>query len=210
MSILQNARPALAATMLLAIPALAQAAPLKVVNVGAPAVNCVYNTSCTIVVSDTIGAIPLPGITGSARLQSRTFTGAAGAAGAPAATKHGFEYRVDLTQAVGVGSIPCVSSLTFDFGPITKLPYIKGGPVADIYVVTSGGLGSVGIASADRVGNVTTIIFSKPICAGSRPAKGETNYFFGLTAPKVPKMTTAQMQITGGALVNVPARVPNH
>jgi hypothetical protein len=103
-----------------------------------------------------------------------------------------------------------VSSLTFDFGPITKLPYIKGGPVADIYVVTSGGLSSVGIASADRVGNVTTIIFSKPICAGSSTAKGETSYFFGLTAPKVPKMTTAQMQITGGALVNVPARVPNH
>jgi hypothetical protein len=68
MSILQNARPTLAATMLLAIPALAQAAPLKVVNVGTPAVNCVYNTSCTIVVSDTIGNIPLPGISGTARL----------------------------------------------------------------------------------------------------------------------------------------------
>jgi hypothetical protein len=157
MRILPNARPALAAAMLLAMPALAQAAPLKVINVGAPAVNCVYNTSCTIVVSDTIGNIPLPGISGTARLQSRTFTGATGA---PAATKHEFEYRADLTQAVGVGSIPCVSSLTFDFRPITKLPYIKGGPVADIYVVTSGGLGSVGIASADRVGNVTTIIFS--------------------------------------------------
>ena len=179
----------------------------SVVNVGAPAVNCVYNTSCTIVVSDTIGNIPLPGISGTTRLQSRTFTGATGA---PAATKHEFEYRSDLTQAVGVGSIPCVSSLTFDFRPITKLPYIKGGPVADIYVVTSGGLGSVGIASADRVGNVTTIIFSKPICAGSSSAKGKTSYFFGLTAPTAPKMTTAQMQITGGALVNVPARVPTH
>jgi hypothetical protein len=75
MRILQNARPALAAAMLLAMPALAQAAPLKVVIVGAPAVNCVYNTSCTIVVSDTIGNIPLPGISDTARPRSSTFTG---------------------------------------------------------------------------------------------------------------------------------------
>src|ERR1700690_1460306 len=198
MGILQNARPTLAAAILMAMPALAQAVPLKVVDVGAPAINCVFNTSCKIVVNDTIGAIPLPGIMGTARLQSRSFNGAAGA---PAATKFGYLYRVDLTQAAGVGAIPCVSNLKLDFGPITKLPYVPGGGVEEVYVVTSGGLGSIGIASADRVGNVTTLTFSKPVCAGSSAGKGDTSFFFGLAAPKVPKPSTAQMQITGGTLV---------
>jgi hypothetical protein len=207
MSVLQNARPTLAAAMLLAMPALAQAVPLKVVNVGAPAINCVFNTSCTIVANDSIGAIPLPGITGSARLQSRTFTGAAGT---PGAGQTGYIYRVDLTQAVGVGNIACISTLTLDFGPITKLPYVPGGGVAEVYVITSGGLGNVGVASAERVGNLTTFTFSKPVCAGASAGKGDTTYFFGLAAPKAPKPSTAQIQITGGALVYVPARVPNH
>jgi hypothetical protein len=38
----------------------AQAQVLTVVEVGAPAVNCVFNPSCTITVSDTVGFIPLP------------------------------------------------------------------------------------------------------------------------------------------------------
>ena len=38
----------------------AQAQVLTVVEVGAPAVNCVFNPSCTINVSDTVGFIPLP------------------------------------------------------------------------------------------------------------------------------------------------------
>ena len=207
MRILKNLRSVIVAAALMTLAGAARATPLKVVNVAAPAINCVFNTKCVIVVNDTIGAIPLPGISGTARLQSRAFTGAAGA---PAATKYGLEYRVDLTQAVAAGSVPCVSNLKLDFGPITKLPYLPGGGVSEVYVVTSGGLGSIGIASADRVGNVTTLTFSKPVCAGSSAGKGETSFFFGLTAPEAPKVSTAQMQITGGALVNVPARVPNH
>ena len=207
MKILKNLRSVMATAALMTVAGVAQATPLKAVNVAAPAINCVFNTSCTITVNDTIGAIPLPGITGIARLQSRAFTGATGT---PAATKFGLEYRVDLTQAVAFGSIPCVSTLKLDFGPITKLPYLPGGGVSEDYVVTSGGLGSIGIASADRVGNVTTLTFSKPVCAGSSAGKGETSFFFGLTAPKAPKVSTAQMQITGGALINVPVRVPNH
>ena len=45
---------AAAAALLLASPgALAQL--LTVVEVNAPAVNCVFNTTCTITVSDTVG-----------------------------------------------------------------------------------------------------------------------------------------------------------
>jgi hypothetical protein len=207
MSILQNARTYLTAAVLLAMLAEAQASPLKVVNVGAPAVNCVFSVKCTMVVNDTVGNITVPGISGTARLQSREFTGEAPA---PGAGKHGYLYRVDLTQAVGVGNIPCVSSLTLDFGPITKLPYAGAGAVEDVYVITTGGIGSVGLASADRVGNVTTFTFSKPVCAGASAGKGDTSFFFGLTGPKPPKEIVGHLQVAGGPMVAVAARVPNH
>jgi hypothetical protein len=54
----------------------AHAQVLKVVEVAAPAVNCVFRTSCAVTVDDTDGNILLPTIAvGTAWLQSRTFHG---------------------------------------------------------------------------------------------------------------------------------------
>ena len=57
MAIMQSMR--WAGAVALATLSLAHAAPLTVVQVAAPAVNCVFNASCTITVSDTTGKIPL-------------------------------------------------------------------------------------------------------------------------------------------------------
>jgi hypothetical protein len=54
---------------------IASAAPLTVVSVTAPDINCLFETDCTIVVTDTVGTLALPSATGTARLQSRTFVG---------------------------------------------------------------------------------------------------------------------------------------
>jgi len=68
---------ALAAVSLLARSAATQ--PLTVVEVSAPAINCVFNASCKITVSDTTGNILLPTVgAGTAWLQSRTFAGQPG------------------------------------------------------------------------------------------------------------------------------------
>ena len=68
-----------AAAVVLSVLA-AQAQPLTVVEVNAPAVNCVFHPACTITVSDSVGFIPLPYLAAprTAFLQSRTFSGAAG------------------------------------------------------------------------------------------------------------------------------------
>jgi hypothetical protein len=102
-----------------------------------------------------------------------------------------------------------VTKLKLDFGPVSKFHYKTGGPLADVFVITSGGLGTVGIASADMVGNVITFTFSAPVCPGASPGKGDTSFFFGLAAVKAPKAITAQVQV-GAAFVNVAARAPNH
>ncbi len=185
----------------------AAAGPLAVVTVAAPDINCVFNTTCKITVTDSGGDFAIPGMAGTARLQSRTFNGAKGA---PAAGKRGYMYRMNLTQAYGIVDIPCVNALKVDFGPIVKLQYNKAGGLDDVFVVTKGGLGTVGLASADQTGNVITFNFSKPVCAGGSPGKGDTSYFFGLTSNHAPKAITAQVQVVGGPLVRVAARAPNY
>src|SRR5918911_1681971 len=142
------------------------AAQLSIVTVNAPAINCVYETDCTVTVTDSVGAIPVPNLTsGAARLQSRTF---AGQQGAPAAGKTGYEYRIDLTSAVTDAEFSCVTDLTVDFGPVTKLQYNKSGPLDQVYVVTKGGIGKIGLWSAEQTGNIVTFPFTQPVCAGHR------------------------------------------
>ncbi len=173
--------------------------PLSIINVGAAAVNCVYDTACGFMVNDTVATIPI-GISGRAVLQTRTFTGAAGS---PAAGKTGYQYRVNLTGAVGSR---CVSALKLPFGPIVKLPYIPNGPYADIYVVVSGDLGTIGLADVDKSGDVIKFTFSKPVCASASPGNGESSLFFGLTADEPPKSAVATVDVPGAASVSVPAR----
>jgi hypothetical protein len=158
------------------VPAAAVAGPLTIVETSFPEVNCVFNPGCTITVTDSVGKIGLGTDSGAVRLQSRTFTGAAGT---PAAGKTGYMYRVDLTQ--GKGWVDCLVGLVVSFGPVLKLPYKKGSPAADVFVGTKGGLGSVSLKSAEQDGNVITFTFSKYLCLG------ETTFFFGLTSDKAPK-----------------------
>ena len=186
----------------------AVAAPLTVVTVAAPDINCVFETDCTIVVTDSVGNIAVPDTTGIARLQSRTFLGKAGA---PAAGKTGYEYRVDLTQASTPGDQACVSGLQVDFGPVTKLQYNKVGPTDDVFVVTKGGLGTIGLASADQTGNIITFTFSQPVCAADSSGPGKTTFFFGLASAQPPKAITAIVEAPGVFPgTDVKARGPNH
>jgi len=196
--------------LLLAIaPAVVQAATLSFVNVGAPAINCVFNTTCTVTVTDSVDIITVPaGVwAGTARLQSRTFVGAAGA---PGAGKTAYEYRVDLTQAVSNGEVPCVTDIAIDFGPVTKLQYNNAGPVDDVYVVTKGGLGTVGLYHVEQAGNIITFTFNQPVCAGPAPGTGHTSYFFGLASTFPPHAITAKVSVPGLEPIDVKARAPAH
>jgi len=168
------------------VPFAAEAGPLTIVNVGAPAVNCVFNPSCTITVTDSIGNFTPPGDSGSARLQSRTYVGVAPT---PGAGLGGYDYRVDLTSVQGAVAANCVKALSVDFGPVVPLPYSPKGKF-DVFVVTSGGLGSVGLASAVQTGTKIVFTFS-----GGGVCPGATSYFFGLasksTMPKPGKASLA-------------------
>ena len=51
------------------------------------------------------------------------------------------------------GSVDCLLGLVLDFGPVALLPY-KAGTSAHVYVVTQGGLGSIGIKTAEQDGSI--------------------------------------------------------
>ena len=205
MRIVRVAAGAVAALALGAAAARAQ--PLTVVEVNAPAVNCVFPPACTITVSDSVGFIPLPYLAApkTAFLQSRTFSGAAGT---PAAGKAGYMYRISLTQAAG--SADCLGGLVLNFGPALKLPYAPN-KVADMFVITSGGLGSVGVKSAERFGEVIVFDLAKTLCLGGGPNLANTTFFFGLAADTPAMATSAQIFSSGNPpLYSVDARVPSH
>jgi hypothetical protein len=193
--------------MLCTVAGVAGATSLSIVTVSAPEINCIYETDCTVTVTDTVANITLPSMTGNGRLQSRTF---AGKAGAPAAGKTGYEYRLDMTQATAIGDVACVTGLEVDFGPITKLQYNKAGPVDDVFVITKGGLGSIGLASAEQDRGVITFTFSQPVCAADTSGPGKTTFFFGLTSAHTPKGIVAKVEVPAFDPVDLKARAPNY
>jgi hypothetical protein len=176
---------------------------LKVVDVNAPAVNCIFDASCTVTVNDTTDTIPIPA-GGTNFFQSRTFTGKPGA---PASGLYAYEYRIDLRNAIGITYIPCIKSLTVEFGPmVSTLDYDGDGEADQVYVITSGGLGSVSLASAQRNGDNITFDFTSPVCAGGSPGTGQSTFFFGLVSTQPPQNITATVMGTDGDIYDVQGR----
>jgi hypothetical protein len=180
---------------------------LKVVTVAAPPVNCTFSLICNFIVTDSVGQLKLQNLDtpNTAWLQSRTFTGMAGT---PAAGITGYEYRLDMTQASG--ALQCVGGIVLNFGPISQLPF-KNNTLADVYVITEGGLGTIGLESAYQSGNVVTFNFSRFLCPSEPANAANTTFFFGLASVHPPTSTLAGVFVTASPpYYNVPARTPQH
>jgi hypothetical protein len=180
--------------------------PLKVVTVGAPAINCVFNPSCTVTVSDSSSSIPVGN--GAGFLQSRSFRGKAGA---PGQGRYAMLYRVDLRNAVVAPRTPNgIKTVTVDAGPVVgSLDYDKDGTADQVFVVTKGGLGTVGLASAvqDDAGKIT-FTFTTPVAAGTSPGAGQSSFFFGFASTLPPVASTAALVDQNNAGSAVAARSP--
>jgi hypothetical protein len=186
-------------------PFAVKAAALKVVNVSAPAINCVFNPTCTVTVNDTSDNIVMS-TGGTGFLQSRTYKGAAGS---PAAGLFAYEYRIDLRNAVGITAISCIDWMTISFGPVVGTLNYGGDAKPDqVFVITGGGIGSIGIASAVQTGSNIKFKFTVPVCTGGSPGKGDSSFFWGLVSKKPPQFVTATLHETGGVTHNVKARSP--
>ena len=195
----------LAASLVSLAPFAAQAAPLKIANVAAPAINCVFSTSCSVKVKDTKDDVPLSA-GGKGVLQSRTFKGAEGSL---AAGLFAYEYRLDLRDAVGKKTISCIDWISLSFGPVVSTLNYGGDALSDqVFVIASGGTGNIGLASAVQTRGTIRFTFKSPVCGGTSSGKGESSYFWGLVSTQPPKNITAVIHETRGATHVVKARSP--
>jgi hypothetical protein len=192
------------ALLLCLTPFAVQAAPLRVVNVSAPAINCVFNPTCTVTVNDTSDNIPMS-TGGTGFLQSRTYTGAPGA---PAPWANVYEYRIDLRNAVGATAISCIDWMRIDFKEVALLDFNGDSRPDQVFVVTGGGIGTIGLASAIQTGASIRFNFTSPICEGGAPGRGDSSFFWGLVSKTQPKFVMATLHEAGGATHSVKARAP--
>ena len=188
------------------LPSRAGAVPLSVVTVTAPDNFCAFEADCTVVVSSGVTNFAIPGAAGTGQLQLRTYPAKSGL---PPTIKQGYEYRLDRTQATTFVDASCVTGLEIDFGAVTKLQYNKIGPLDDVFVITKGGPGTIGLASAEQNGTVITFTFAQPVCAADDSAPGKGTFFFGLASTHTP---TAVSAIVEGPFdpIRVRAVGPNH
>ena len=185
----------------------AEAAPLKVVNVGAPAINCIFTTAspCAIGVSDASADVPVSG-GGTGRLQTRTFKGLAGS---PADGMFAYEYRLNLMDAVGATKVACIDWMSISFGPVVNtLDYDRDQKPDQVFVITKGGIGTIGLASAVQTADTIIFKFNQAVCQGSAPGKGDSSFFWGLVSKSPPKDVTAILHETGGETHVVKGRSP--
>ncbi len=184
----------------------AQAEVLRSVQVSAPAINCLFDPTCRIEVDDSIETLSI-GARGPRFLQSRTFRGKRGS---PAAGLWMYQYRIDLRNAEGILHMPCIDSLSLDSGSIVGTLDLDGDGKRgdDVFVVTRGGVGSIGLASAEKSGRTITFHFNASVCAGGRPGEGASTFFFGLISTHAPVQTTATILESTGRMSKVHARTP--
>jgi WD40 repeat protein len=176
-------------------------ADLRVAEVG-PEVNDVFSSTGTIEVDDLASPIAVPGATGDAFLQSRTFTGEPAS---PSGGLHGYEYRIALESLSAPLGTPCIVSLSLDFGPASVLDYTGiSGDGYDAYVRTSGALGTVRPGAVRRSGQRLVVEFAPPGCV----AAGEGTFFLGFASPYPPRNVTARLTDSAGAMYDLPARAP--
>ena len=202
--------------ILAARPTQSQAAPdaptpLSFVNVSAPAINCVFDTDCNIFVNDVASTFTLATSSGSSFLQSRMFP--RGEAGTLGEGLFGYEYRIDMREMVGIGYPGCVSHLTIDFGPVVPLNYDGIGGSEQVYVVTSGGLGSIApLAITQDGGKITFDFANNPVCGDDsiKADNGESTFFFGLASPFRDQEITAVINHNTGDPLDLIAHAPNY
>jgi len=180
-----------ALVLVFAVPAMAY----NVVSTSAPQINCPFNTACTVTVTDMASLIPG---TNGGKIQSRIFQGQAGS---PLAGKWCYEYRVNMTDAVGLLSVPYVTSMSIaNFGPVISYDYNFDGTSTDqVFYVNHGGIGTVGLASSYVFFGISFFNLSSAVYGGSFPGDGESSYFFGLVSQYPPTTKNATVQTDQGS-----------
>ncbi len=168
----------------------------RVVEVDATAFAHLFWGADSVVVEDSIETFSLKGAASAATIQTRTYP-----PGTTAATEglQVYEYRVALS---GVPGDAAITSMAVEAGELETVEYTPG-TRGEVFVVTTGGVGSVSIDAVERAGTVLTFHF-----AGGGIESGASSLFFGMTAAKPPRAGITSLVDTAGNTYETAVRVP--
>jgi hypothetical protein len=204
--ILTTALVPLALATLLGAQNRVYAEALSIVQVSAPEVNCRFDPSCTVVVNDFVTDFAWSSSSNDAFLQSRTWP--QGVPGTPAAGLYAYLYRIDLSKSMAVTHFTCVTSFRLPFGPVEAVDYTGGGTAHQVFVISTGGLGSIALASAEKSGNNINFTFAQPLCNGGQPGKGGMSFFFGLASKSPSREVVSTLSRDIGPSLSLKAVAP--
>jgi hypothetical protein len=180
--------------VLFVLVALSFTAPVFAYNVvnTSSSVSCLFSTTCSVVVTDYSSPV-----LGNGFLQSRIHQGQPGST---AAGKWVYRYRVDVRQVVGITYLPYVDQVAIpNLGPVRQYDYNFDSVATDqVFVITSGAVGTKGLASAYVFFAWSYFNFSSPIYSGSYPGGGESSYFFGFVSDAPPVLRNISVHTDSG------------
>jgi hypothetical protein len=182
-------------------PAVAQPAPLFPAQVSQGNIEALFGQPGSEEVTD----IPLPGITGTAVLQSRIIRAAPGSR---AEGRFAYQYRVDMSNATTLVDFSCLLNLSVEFGSVAKLPYAPGTILRDVYEIKQGvPANQIGFSVAQQTGDIVTFTFERPICAGDAGTQGQggASFAFGLASLDRP-VRGVRVQMDTPGLDNIPVK----
>lgn len=182
------------------------AGPLGIVHVNAPAVNCKFDSSCKVVVNDFVTDFAWSSPSNDSFLQSRTWP--QGKPGTVAAGLYAYLYRIDLSKAMAATGYTCVKSFSIPFGPVETVDYSGSGTAAQVFVITTGGVGSIAPATAMKTGNQIDFTFEPQLCNGGQPGKGGMTFFFGLSSKNPSRQVTSTLARDIGPALSLKAIAP--
>ena len=179
-----------------------QAQSLKLLNVNDPGIYCRFSPDCHVAPVETSSSFTPTNLAAACVLQSRSFAGN----GMDAAGTYGYEYRIVLNNAGAQGdNFLTVDSLTLHFDSPQSFAF--GGHASNqVWVVATGGPGSLAPGSASLSGTNIVVKFSPPIILVTKTNQSAGTYYFGMISTGQPRVTTAV--VTGLAQTLPDAPVP--
>ena len=155
-------------------PVGAGAMPVRTAETSAADLGCMFAEDCSVAADTSAGGFRLGTTSGDALLETRVL--ATGDEGTVGAGLRAFLYRLNLSEARGLTTQPCVTRLSFESGPIARLDYDADGTSDGAFVLSLDGTGSVGPGAVEYLGDTLVVHFAKGVCAG------DSSYEFGFAS----------------------------
>jgi hypothetical protein len=102
----------------------------------------------------------------------------------------------------------CVKTFSIPFGQVEAVDYSGSGTSNHVFVITTGGLGSIAPVVAVKTGNKIEFTFQQPFCNGGQPGKGGMTFFFGMSSKNSSRSVTATLTRDVGPDLNLKAVAP--